>query len=88
MYYDYAVVTGVAGGPVYTVEAWSDIDADGAFNSWGYVHAIPGSTVGVVGATSLGAVCPATGTYNGVTTNNDLLNTTGPCSAIDGQSVF
>ena len=29
-----------------------------------------------------------TGVYNGVTLAPDLLNTTGPCRAIDGQSVF
>jgi type IV pilus assembly protein PilA len=88
VYYNYAVQTGTVVGPVYTIEAWSDIDADGAFNSWGYVHAVPGSTTGLVGTATAGAACAATGTYNAVSGNPDLLNTTGPCSAIDGQSIF
>jgi type IV pilus assembly protein PilA len=88
VYYNYSVTTGVVGGPVYTVEAWSDIDADTVFNSWGYVHAVPGSTIGLAGALSGGALCPAMGVYNGVTMSNDLVNTTGPCSQLDGQSVF
>ena len=88
VYFNYAVRTGVATGPVYTIEAWSNIDADLAFNSWGYVHAVPGAVAGLAGTATLGAVCPVGGTYNGVTAANDLLNTTGPCSAIDGQSVF
>ena len=32
--------------------------------------------------------CVDTGVYNGVTRAQDLLNTTGPCRATDGQSVF
>ncbi len=88
VYYNYSVITGVAGGPVYTIEAWSDIDADTNFNSWGYVHALPGATAGLAGGVTMGAVCAATGTYNGITMAPDLVNTTGPCSNQDGQSVF
>jgi len=88
VYYNYAVTTGVAVAPVYTIEAWSDIDFDGMFNSWGYVHVAPGQTVGLAGPLSPGAGCPTTGTFNGVTMANDLVNTTGPCSNADGQNVF
>jgi hypothetical protein len=33
-------------------------------------------------------VCPATGIYDAGTIMNDLLNTVGPCTNADGQSVF
>jgi hypothetical protein len=92
VYYDYNVTVVPAGCPapmtpctIYTVEGQSDIDSDGMLNTWGYVHAIPGATAGIASRSGL---CPAGGVYNGVTLANDLLNTTGPCSAVDGQSVF
>ncbi|MDJ0789470.1 MAG: prepilin-type N-terminal cleavage/methylation domain-containing protein [Myxococcota bacterium] len=89
VYYNYTVVLGTAVGPVYSVGAFSDIDADGTFNSWGYIHALPGQTTGIAGPPAGGgAVCPNTGTYNGLTTTNDLVNTTGPCSVNDGQNIF
>jgi len=52
------------------------------------VHAGPGAVSGAAGVSSLGAICPATGTFNPQTAANDLMNTTGPCSNVDGQSVF
>ena len=96
VYYDYNVTAadaaGGAGCPapmnpcvLYTVEGQSDIDSDGVLNTWGYVHAIPGTTTGIQ---SRSGNCPNTGVYNGVTLANDLLGTTGPCSPTDGQSVF
>ena len=91
VYYNYSVTIAPAGCPsagnpctAYTVEGFSDIDSDGASNAWGYIHAAPGATSGLAAS----AVCAATGVYNGVTLAQDLLNTTGPCRAIDGQSVF
>lgn len=98
VYYNYNVTVAPGGCPgpmnpctLYTVEGNSDIDTDGMSNTWGYVHAPPGLTVGIAGVTAAGAPsgpCPATGVYNGVTLANDLLNTTGPCNAVDGQSIF
>ena len=92
VYYNYAVTLGAdaSGAPSYTVEGWSDIDADGQFNSWGYVHAVPGAATGPAGAAATGTanLCPAGGTYNAATMANDLLNTTGPCTQQDGQSLF
>jgi type IV pilus assembly protein PilA len=98
VYYDYNVTVSPAACPapmtpctLYTVEGNSDIDNDGMLNTWGYVHAPPGATVGIAGVTAAAAPsgpCPATGVYNGVTLANDLLNTTGPCNPVDGQSIF
>jgi len=92
VYYDYNVTAQPAGCPaaanpctIYTVEGQSDIDSDGTLNTWGYVHAPPGILVGIASTTG---TCVATGVWNGVSMAPDLLNTTGPCTATDGQSVF
>jgi type IV pilus assembly protein PilA len=93
VYYQYSVLAGPAtapvvdanGAPTYTIEAWSDIDADGTFNSWGYVSASAGAAAGVAGTRSPGNVCAANGVFN---PTGNLLNTTGPCGAQDGQSRF
>jgi hypothetical protein len=94
VYYDYNVTVAPAACPapmtpctLYTVEGVSDIDNDGNLNTWGYVHAPPGFAAGIPGVTAANP-CPNTGVYNGVTLMNDLLNTTGPCTAQDGQSLF
>jgi hypothetical protein len=49
------------------------------------VHAPPGAAAGIPGSSG---DCVAGGVYNGLTQAQDLLNTAGPCRAIDGQSVF
>ena len=91
VYYNYNVITEggcpVAGMPCtqYTVEGVSDIDNDMAVNTWGYIHAAPGLTLGIASASG---VCINLGVYNGVTQMQDLLNTTGPCTMNDGQSLF
>jgi type IV pilus assembly protein PilA len=92
VYYNYNVRAVPAGCPavgnpctIYTVEGQADLDNDGTFCTWGYVHAPPGATVGIASASG---VCVAGGVYNGVTQAQDLLNTTGPCRATDGQSIF
>ena len=97
VYYTYSVLAGTptaptvdgAGAPAYKIEAWSDIDADGTFNNWGYVKATPAASAGVGGNVSPGpTVCAATGVYNPSDPANPLLNTTGPCGQQDGQNVF
>jgi type IV pilus assembly protein PilA len=93
VYYNYSVTIAPGGCPAagnpctsYTVEGFSDIDGDGVTNAWGYIHAAPGATVGL--AAPAGPACVNTGVYNGVTLAQDLLNTTGPCRAQDGQQFF
>jgi len=83
VYYQYQVSYASGTPTLYTVHGTSDIDGDGTNNEWGYVHTPPGGGPGI----AVGA-CPGTGVYNGVSMTNDLLNTTGPCSAADGQSRF
>ena len=91
VYYNYNVLVAPAGCPAagnpctaYTVEGFSDIDSDMITNAWGYVHAAPGATIGLATPT----ICMNTGVYNGVSLAADLLNTTGPCRAADGQNRF
>jgi type IV pilus assembly protein PilA len=93
VYYNYSVTVSPGGCPAagnpctsYTVEGLSDIDSDGVNNAWGYVHAVPGAAVGL--APPVQGACVAGGVYNGVTLTQDLLNTTGPCRAQDGQQFF
>jgi type IV pilus assembly protein PilA len=83
VYYQYMVSYASATPTLYSVHGTSDIDGNGANNEWGYVHAPPGVTSGIAIGT-----CAATGVYNGVTMVQDLMNTTGPCTGADGQSLF
>ena len=70
----------------YQIGAMGDLDGNGAATSdYGYVHPAALGTSGP--GTTLGA-CADTGVYNSATTNQDLLNTVGPCTNLDGQSEF
>ena len=81
VFYDYAVTVA---GSAFTVDALGDLDAGGANSDYGYIHpdaaaaALPGAQT----------ACVATGVYNASTAAQDLLNTVGPCAALDGQSEF
>jgi len=93
VYYNYSVTVSPAACPAagtpctaYSVEGLSDIDSDGVNNAWGYIHAPPGAVTG--NAAPVMGACVNTGVYNGVTLGQDLLNTTGPCRAQDGQQFF
>jgi type IV pilus assembly protein PilA len=66
----------------YTVEAMSDLDANGVFSLIGYVKDSPsGSVPGVLGCSSAGVWDPATSA-------NALLDQPGPCDANSGVTVF
>ena len=85
VYYQYQVSYAALTPTLYTVHGQSDIDGDAVNNEWGYVHAPPGVVAGIAIA---GTACAAGGVYNGVTQATDLMNTTGPCTAADGQARF
>jgi type IV pilus assembly protein PilA len=84
VFFDYRIVATAAAPPIidYSAGANGDLDADGAPSAFAYVHPVPGGA-GVVVLT-----CTAGGVYNASTLVNDLLNTVGPCTANDGQSLF
>lgn len=79
-------VTAPAGGgaaQVYTLEAFSDLDADGVLNAFGLVKEHAGG-----GAEVAGTVCPDTGVWDPALGLNSLLSTVGPCDSLSGLSVF
>ena len=84
VFYNYAVV-GVTAASSYTIGATGDLDTNGTPSDYGYVHPAPGATAGL--ASTLSA-CVGTGVWNPSTAAADLLNTVGPCAALDGQSEF
>ena len=83
LYYQYGARTN--GELAYTLEARSDIDGDGVYNSWGYVKPIPGTTAGVAGP--LG-VCPVTGVIDPTSRAPNRLNLIGTCDGSSSVSVF
>ena len=85
VFYNYAT-TAVVGGSSYALGATSDLDANGVLSDYGYLHPVPGGISAPVGP-ALGTCNPA-GVYNPATLGQDLLNTVGPCEALDGQSEF
>ena len=67
----------------FSAEALCDTDGDGETLAWGYIHAAPGSTVGIHGPFGR---CPATGVLD--PKGRRRLNTVGPCDAKSGRTVF
>jgi type IV pilus assembly protein PilA len=86
VFYDYSV-SAATGAASYQIGASGNLDgnAAGTESDYGYVHPAPGATTGP--GAPLGT-CANTGVYNPATTNQDLLNTVGPCTNLDGQSEF
>jgi len=82
VFFNYAVA---ATGSSYTLAATGDLDGNGTQSAFGYIHPKPGATAGL--APVMGT-CVGTGTYNAGTAAQDLLNTVGPCTSADGQSLF
>ncbi|MEE9606561.1 MAG: type II secretion system protein [Myxococcota bacterium] len=77
VYFQYAVATNGANSS-FTAAGRSDIDGDGAYNTWGYVRPVEGTAGGVVGPFG---TCQATGVQDG-------LKLVGPCDAASGRSEF
>jgi hypothetical protein len=96
VYFHYEVFAAIAGAggagnDVFTAAAAADLDGDGVAQIWGYVRPLADGS-GAQPSTLMGgqpaAPCPATGTWDGITGGNALLDTVGPCDATSGQSVF
>jgi prepilin-type N-terminal cleavage/methylation domain-containing protein len=83
LYFQYGVKA--SGGLAYTIEARSDIDGDGTYNSWGYVKPIIGTSVGIAGPMGL---CPATGVFDPDNRAPNRLNLIGPCNVQSGVTAY
>ena len=96
VYFQYEVVAAIAGATavgndVFTAAAAADLDGDGVPQLWGYVRPLvdgSGAQPSTLTGGQPAAPCPATGTWNGTTGANVLLDTVGPCDATSGQSIF
>jgi len=82
VFFNYGVT---ASGASYTLGASGDLDGNGTQSAFGYVHPAPGATAGM--AASVGT-CTGAGVLDPTTGAPGLLNTVGPCTSQDGQSVF
>ena len=83
LYYQYGVTSD--GSTAYTIGARSDIDADGAYNTWGYVKPSGGTGAGVVGPFM---TCAATGVLDQVSLVPNRLNLVGPCDLPSSGNVY
>ncbi len=82
VFFNYAVTVA---GASYTLGATGDLDGNGTPSNYGYVHPTPGATAGQ--AAPIGS-CTGAGVLDPTTGAPGLLNTVGPCTSTDGQSVF
>jgi hypothetical protein len=80
--FTYAVDTD-ATNAAFTAGALGDLDGNGTFSEFGYVHPLAGATAGI--ASTLVPSCSVNGVYNPVSFQ---LETVGPCTDVDGQSRF
>ena len=69
----------------FAIAAIGDLDGDATPSQYAYFRQMPGFAMGP--GPPIGT-CAQTGVYNAATGLPDLLNTTGPCTALDGQSQF
>jgi type IV pilus assembly protein PilA len=82
VYFVYAV-NGVTNA--FTVAAIGNLDGDATPSQFAYFRGLPFSIFGP--GPPIGT-CTPTGVYNPATGAQDLLNTVGPCTALDGQNQF
>jgi hypothetical protein len=83
VYYQYGVTSD--GSTAYTIGGRSDIDADGAYNTWGYVKPSGDTGAGVVGPFM---TCAATGVLDPVSLVPNCLNLVGPCDLASSGNVY
>ena len=86
VFFVYGVNVGAgATASAFSASAQGDLDADGTPSNFGYIHPAVAAGPGIA---VLFGTCATTGTWDAATAAADLLNTVGPCTAVDGQSVF
>jgi type IV pilus assembly protein PilA len=85
VYYQYLVSADSQGVGRFTVEAASDIDADGARSFFGYVKPSGGS--GIDGRLD-GSTCSGTGVFDTASGSKTARSVAGPCDGSSGRKVF
>jgi type IV pilus assembly protein PilA len=85
VFYNYGVTST---GSSYTIGAYGDLDGNGTFSDFGYVHPAPGSTAGGMAATVGGCVGAGVWDPDPAVLAPGLINTVGGCLGADGQSEF
>ena len=80
VYFQYGVN---ARGEAFTLSALSDLDGEGPLAQYGFVHAAPGTEIGV--RHEIGT-CSPLGVYDPATGRPILLDTIGPCGPEDGRT--
>lgn len=83
VYFQYGVTSD--GSTAYTIGARSDLDGDGAYNTWGYVKPSGDTAAGVVGPFE---TCAATGVLDPVSLVPNRLHLVGPCDVSSRSSVY
>lgn len=83
VHFQYGVTTD--GDSAFTIEARSDLDGDGVYNTWGFVKPVMGTSLGVPGPLT---TCPNTGVFDPETGAPNRLDTIGPCDPASRVSVY
>jgi prepilin-type N-terminal cleavage/methylation domain-containing protein len=83
VHFQYGVTTD--GDSAFTIEARSDLDGDGVYNTWGFVKPALGTSLGVPGPLT---TCPNTGAFDPETGAPNRLDTVGPCDPSSRTSVY
>ncbi len=84
LFFQYAIdINGTATD--FTAAALGDLDGDGIFSDFAYVHPVPGATSG--SASSLALACLGGGVIDPAQPLG-VFNVVGPCAAVDGRSEF
>jgi type IV pilus assembly protein PilA len=82
LYFQYGVTATLT---ALTIAARSDIDGDGAFNTWGYVKPFVNTSAGVAGPFG---TCASSGVLDPVSGAPNRLHLIGPCDAQSGSSAY
>ena len=84
VFFQYAVDTN-AGNTDFTAAALGDLDGDGIFSDFAYVHPVPGAALGSASTLALG--CAGAGVVDPAQPAG-AFEVVGPCGVADGRSEF
>ncbi len=85
VFFQYGTFPGALPSAQFNVEARSDLDGDGVYAEFAYIHPTPGAIVGV--PLNFNTTCSPSGVYDPAG-GPGLLNAVGPCTSADGMSLY